>query len=122
MEPTCNNDHPIWLEARNSVRNVQRFYHIVRSRDLFGHTIVQYGWGRIGTRGQVRTLSFPNAREAHHLVGRLLRRRAGAIKRIGVGYQQLPRTAAPTITHEEVQFARVVTTVSLNHLPETRGS
>jgi predicted DNA-binding WGR domain protein len=53
MEPATQRDRFIWLEAIDRPRNIARRYAIALSQDLFGSSIVEYSWGRIGTRGQV---------------------------------------------------------------------
>jgi predicted DNA-binding WGR domain protein len=35
-------------------RNMQRFYHMEVSRDLFGRAVLVRHWGRLGTRGRKR--------------------------------------------------------------------
>lgn len=82
-------DRFIWLEAVDRPRNVARRYAIATSADLFGATIVQFAWGRIGARGQSRTVSFVDQAEADRFVRQLLRRRAGAKARIGVAYREV---------------------------------
>lgn len=82
----------IWLEAKNPDRNVARRYAISRSQDLFGVSIVELTWGRIGTRGQGKRLSFADAADAEHFIAGLLRRRASATRRIGVPYREVHRT------------------------------
>lgn len=57
------------------------------SRDLFGASIVEFAWGRIGTKGQERAVSFDGDDEASRFASQLLRRRASAPKRIGVAYR-----------------------------------
>ena len=82
-------DRLIWLEARDASRNIARRYAIVVSGDLFGAAIVQYSWGRIGTRGQRRNVSFLERRDADRFVDALLKRRASAPGRIGVAYREV---------------------------------
>jgi predicted DNA-binding WGR domain protein len=86
MEPATQHDRFIWLEAIDRPRNIARRYAIALSQDLFGSSIVEYSWGRIGTRGQARMVSFAGRCEADRFVAQLLRRRAGAPRRIGVAY------------------------------------
>ncbi|MBU1836410.1 MAG: WGR domain-containing protein [Alphaproteobacteria bacterium] len=81
----------IWLEAKNPNLNVARRYAISRSQDLFGVTIVEFSWGRIGTRGQQRKLSFADAGRATKFVEQLLHRRASSQNRIGVCYREVFR-------------------------------
>lgn len=82
-------DDFVWLEAVDRARNVARRYSIVQSTDLFGATLVEVGWGRIGTRGQGRTVSFAKSADAERFIKGLLRRRASAPKRFGVAYRTI---------------------------------
>ncbi len=82
-------DRPIRLQAVNAARNIARRYAINTHRDLFGAITVEYGWGRIGTRGQGRVASFARDEEAERFVCQLLRRRAGARRRLGVAYREV---------------------------------
>lgn len=77
----------ISLRALDPARNIARHYQIEVSTDLFGLWVVEYRWGRIGTAGQARRASFPAASDAQDFVHGLIRRRAGAKRRIGVPYQ-----------------------------------
>ena len=76
----------IYLEATCPERNVARRYSISISRDLFGKTIVDVSWGRIGSRGQGRAVSFSLSGDATAFAHKLLNRRKGAPKRIGTAY------------------------------------
>jgi predicted DNA-binding WGR domain protein len=82
------------LQAIDSARNIARRYAIEASADLFGHIIVDLHWGRIGTKGQSRTLSFAQAQDATRFVRQTLNRRASAKNRLGVGYRQVTSTIA----------------------------
>jgi predicted DNA-binding WGR domain protein len=84
--------HHIHLQAIDSARNIARRYAIEASADLFGHIIVDLHWGRIGTKGQSRTVSFAQAQDASRFIRQTLNRRASAKKRLGVGYR--PVTSA----------------------------
>lgn len=79
----------ISLRAVDPARKIARHYQIDISTDLFGLWVVDYRWGRIGTAGQARRASFPVADEAQDFVRELIRRRAGAKRRIGVSYQRV---------------------------------
>ncbi|PKP96586.1 MAG: molybdate metabolism regulator [Alphaproteobacteria bacterium HGW-Alphaproteobacteria-13] len=79
----------IWLEAICAERNVARHYAVAMSRDLFGTSIVEFAWGRIGSRGQGRVVSFTSEVEATRFARQLLRRRASARRRIGVAYREV---------------------------------
>jgi predicted DNA-binding WGR domain protein len=74
------------LQAIHPARNIARHYAIEASADLFGHWIVELNWGRIGTRGQGRRVSFEDALEATCFVQGTLIRRASAERRIGAPY------------------------------------
>lgn len=74
------------LRAINPMRNVAREYVLDAQPDLFGHWIVELHWGRIGTRGQCRTLSFEHTDAASLFVRHTLARRRGAHRRIGAAY------------------------------------
>ena len=75
------------LQAINPARNIAREYRIDASLDLFGHWLIDIHWGRIGTRGQNRTLSFAEMDAAQTFVRQTLSRRTSARKRIGVAYE-----------------------------------
>ena len=79
----------IWLEALCAERNIARRYTVALSRDLYGASIVEFAWGRIGTKGQGRAVSFASEDEASRFARQLLRRRASAPKRIGVPYREV---------------------------------
>ena len=88
-----HNERLIWLEVVDRPRNIARRYSVALTRDLFGSSIVESSWGRIGTRGQSCTVSFAQGSEAERFVALLLRRRAGAPKRIGVAYREVTQLA-----------------------------
>jgi len=75
------------LEARDPARNLARGWRIGTGRDLFGSFVVTWGWGRIGTAGQIRTIAFPGPVEARPFIRRLLLRRGRAVTRIGAAYR-----------------------------------
>lgn len=86
---TLTHGSVIWLEAVCRERNVARRYTVALSRDLFGASIVEFAWGRIGTKGQGRAVSFDSENEATRFARLPLRRRASAPKRIGVPYREV---------------------------------
>ena len=92
MEERFLKDRFIWLEAVDRERNIARRYTIALTGDLFGSFIIEYGWGRIGTRGQTVRLSCSDYKAATDFIDRLLRKRAGAPRRIGVPYQEVANT------------------------------
>ena len=77
----------IHLQAIDLARNIARDYHIEASIDLFGHWIIDLHWGRIGTRGQNRRVSFSEPQASVVFVRAALRRRSSSKRRIGVAYQ-----------------------------------
>lgn len=79
----------IRLAAVDLTQNISRSYEIYVARDLFGEMIVEYHWGRTGTKGQGRRRCFPSMEVAEPFVRSLLKRRASAKKRIGVEYTRL---------------------------------
>lgn len=86
---SMNHGSFVWLEAVCGQRNIARRYTVAISRDLFGASIVEFAWGRIGSRGQGRAVSFASDDEASRFARQLLRRRASAPKRIGVPYREV---------------------------------
>ena len=86
---SMNHGSFVWLEAVCGERNIARRYTVAISRDLFGASIVEFAWGRIGTRGQGRAVSFASEGEASRFARQLLRRRASAPRRIGVPYREV---------------------------------
>jgi predicted DNA-binding WGR domain protein len=77
----------VHLVACDEARNIRRGYRIERSVDLFGHHIVDWSWGRLGTAGQSRRVSFAEDGEARRFVRSLLLHRGTAPRRIGLAYQ-----------------------------------
>ena len=67
-------------------RNIARDYELLVTTDLFGWTLVERRWGRIGTAGQSSRSSFANQDAAVRMVASIRRRRASAQRRIGTQY------------------------------------
>jgi predicted DNA-binding WGR domain protein len=84
--PTQLVDYRCALEAVDDSRNIARAYRVQATRDLFGHTIINLYWGRIGRRGSELTVSFANEEAARRFIQRTLAKRASAPRRIGVTY------------------------------------
>ena len=76
----------IELIARNPARGVHRRWRLQAARDLFGRVTVETAWGRIGAPGRTLTRSFAAEDDALRYVRALLRRRAGATRRLGTAY------------------------------------
>lgn len=77
----------IHLQAIDPAHNIARDYQIETGRDLFGHWMITLHWGRIGTHGRQRTVSFAEQNDASRFVREALSRRANAKSRIGVEYR-----------------------------------
>ncbi len=56
-------------------RRMHRFYRLEIARDLFGDWLLIRAWGRIGSAGQSRTVSFPTEAVAEVALGRHRRRK-----------------------------------------------
>lgn len=76
-------------QAIDPSRNVARAYHLWIQTDLFGWTTIERRWGRIGSKGQGVTLSFPDRAQAEIIARQVRERRKSAFKRIGVGYREV---------------------------------
>lgn len=90
MSPAITVTEPhahVRLEAVDTKRNMARAYEIHAAPDLFGATIVELAWGRIGTRGQSLTRSFSNVADATRYLRKIIARRMSAPKRLGVPYR-----------------------------------
>ena len=55
----------IILHRTDPARNMRRFYRLDVQPDLFGQWCFIREWGRIGRAGQVRTIAYPAAADAH---------------------------------------------------------
>lgn len=85
---------PIELVALDPEHNVRRRYIIVASVDLFGAIVVETHWGRIGSRGQAKRISFDDREAADRHIAATLRCRDTAKRRIGVAYRRLSGAGA----------------------------
>lgn len=81
----------IRLEAHDEKQNIHRRYEIARTPDLFGWTLIELRWGRVGSELRSKILATPTVEAADKLVRAVLRKREGARKRIGVGYKEVQR-------------------------------
>ena len=68
------------LVKRQSEKNMQRFYKIMLTRDLFGFYCVIREWGRIGSAGQVKQDAFASSEDAVKLFERKKREKLGKRK------------------------------------------
>lgn len=76
----------ILLEARNPSRNILRSYYVSAWHDLFGRLMVEVIHGRIGAKGKSSTFFMNHQDEAIEFIAALLKRREGALQRLGVPY------------------------------------
>lgn len=77
----------IHLEARETSRNLARFYSIELTQDLFGFWILKSTYGRIGTQGRYRMTTFETVEEASPKIRTIIAKRASAPQRAGCLYQ-----------------------------------
>lgn len=70
-------------------RNMARDYELLVTTDLFGCTLVERRWGRIGTSGQSSCSSFADRAAASRLIAAIRRRRASAERRLGIEYTRI---------------------------------
>lgn len=82
-------DFRITMEARNPARGCLRHYRLEAGTDLFGVWLVEVSYGRIGSAGRTRRHVVRDEESARRLVQSILKRRATAPRRIGVGYRTL---------------------------------
>jgi len=54
----------LYSERRDASRNMARFYALSIEPTLFGDVCLTRRWGRIGTRGQMKAMSFAHEEEA----------------------------------------------------------
>jgi predicted DNA-binding WGR domain protein len=74
----------LYIERRDAARNMARFYALSIEPTLFGDICLTRRWGRIGTRGQMRAMSFSHEDEALAQFVRIQRQKASR------GYRECP--------------------------------
>ena len=84
----------IELHACDPATNRRRAWRVLAGADLFGVWTAQVTFGRIGAAGRIIGHTFADQAAAVAFVRRGLRRRATAVRRIGVAYR--PIEAAPS--------------------------
>ena len=89
MQLTFPDTGALHLEARSENGAIARSYSIRAELDLFGWTIVDRQWGRIGRKGQSKREAFEQRAAADAHIHDLLRRRSSARSRIGVAYRPI---------------------------------
>lgn len=75
--------------AIDAKRNIARDYELLVTTDLFGWTLVERCWGRIGTAGQSNCKSFDTQDAAAHFVASIRQRRGSAHRRLGTAYKRI---------------------------------
>jgi predicted DNA-binding WGR domain protein len=83
----------IELHACDPATNRRRAWRVVAGADLFGRWTAQVTFGRIGAAGRTVQHEFASETAAVAFVRRSLRRRATAVRRLGVPYR--PVEASP---------------------------
>ena len=68
--------HHLYTERRDTARNMARFYALSIEPTLFGDVCLVRRWGRIGTRGQMKAMSFASEDEAMALFAKIQRQKA----------------------------------------------
>jgi len=63
---------PICIFRRDPSLNMARFYRVEIQTDLFGQTILERTWGRIGSRGRTRLISYPSTVLAEQAASKLI--------------------------------------------------
>lgn len=76
-------------EARDQKHNMARSYRLSIGTDLFGWSIVEQEWGRIGSAGRSRRVAFEDPKAAQRHIHAVVSRRASAPRRIGVAYHEV---------------------------------
>lgn len=75
--------HHLYAERRDAARNMARFYALSIEPTLFGDVCLTRRWGRIGTRGQMKAMSFAQEEDALAQFARIGRQKASR------GYREL---------------------------------
>ena len=77
-DPCCMTATPrhLYIERRDTTRNMARFYALSIEPTLFGDVCLTRRWGRIGTRGQMRAMSFSQEEEALAYFAKIQRQKA----------------------------------------------
>jgi predicted DNA-binding WGR domain protein len=66
---------PFHGERRDAARNMARFYGLTIEPTLFGDACLVRRWGRIGTRGQMKAMTFTRLEEAEASLAALRQRK-----------------------------------------------
>ena len=87
MQLTLPDTGTLHLKAQSADGATARSYLIRAEPDLFGWTVVDRQWGKIGCKGQSKREAFEQREAADRHIRELLRRRSSAHARIGVPYR-----------------------------------
>jgi predicted DNA-binding WGR domain protein len=88
------NEILIELHARDPANNKHRAWRVIAGADLFGLWTAHVSFGRIGSVGRTMRHEFSSEMAAVAFVRRGLRRRATAIRRLGVPYRPVETSSA----------------------------
>ena len=77
----------IYLEAKEPLLNVARFYCIELTQDLFQDYVLQTSYGRIGTQGSYKRYIFCTINDALPKIKFIIALRASAPRRSGYSYK-----------------------------------
>jgi predicted DNA-binding WGR domain protein len=89
------------LEAEDAAKNIRRSYGLSVGQDLFGDWIVEVRYGRIGSRGRSKMTIAEDRADAMKRARKILKRREGSVKRIGVPYEL--KASQGTLDPEPIQ-------------------
>jgi len=76
------------LKAQNPPKNIYRFYNIFMDKDLFGFICIHTCYGRIGTKGRLKSYAFDKTEQAENFLNHILKKRLNSSIRIGVDYEK----------------------------------
>ncbi|MCD4658486.1 WGR domain-containing protein [Agrobacterium sp.] len=87
--------YQLYVERRDSAKNMARFYSMSIEPDLFGELCLTRRWGRIGAKGQSLTHHFEREQEAVALFLDLIRRKCSRGYRARLATPLEPDRSAP---------------------------
>ena len=68
--------YQLYVERTDVTKNMARYYAMTIEPTLFGDVCLTRRWGRIGTRGQMRAMSFSHEEEALAQFAKIQRQKA----------------------------------------------
>lgn len=75
------------LQAINPPQNIFRYYTLEAGQNLFGEWIIRTQFGRISTKGTVKSYVCDNKEACLKICATILNKRFSSTKRIGVAYK-----------------------------------